>query len=116
MISVQEKFPELVEALVEALEEADETDLSRQVREALANSVTFDSSANAAYLYLEPQQALNLVERNVTDQGIVKTIQVETPFWTVLDVDNFDRLVGIEILDPGSLKKGLREQASGCSK
>ena len=115
MISVKEKFPELVEALAEALEKADEVDLSCQVREAVARRVTFDNSANAAYLYLEPKRTLNVVEQNVMDQRIAKTMQVETSFWTVLDVDNFDRLVGIEVLDPGTLKKGLREQANACN-
>lgn len=115
MINVHEKFPELVEALVEALEKGGEVDLSCQVREAVARRVTFDSSANAAYLYLDPKRTLNDVERNVIDQRIEKTMQVETPFWTILDVDNFDRLVGIEILDPGTLKRGLREQANACN-
>ena len=115
MISVQEEFPELIEALVEALEKADEMDLSCQVRDAVARRVTFDSSANAAYLYLEPKRTLNVVERNVMDQRIEKTVQVETLFWTILDIDNFDRLIGIEILDPGTLKRGLREQAEACN-
>ena len=115
MINVPEKFPELVEALVAALEKADEVDLSCQVREAVARRVTFDSSANAAYLYLaDPNRTSNVAERKGIDQRIEKTVQVETPFCTILDVDNFDRLVGIEILDPGTLRRGLREEADAC--
>ncbi len=112
MINVQDRFPELVEALANALERANEHDLSNQVREAVAARVTFDSAANAAYLYLEPNRKLNVVEQNVMDQRIARTMQIETPFWTMLDIDNFDRVVGIEILDPGTLKQALRDQAS----
>jgi len=40
-----------------------------------------------------------------------ETIPVETQFWTNIDTDNFGRLVGIEILNPGVLKIELSKRA-----
>ena len=42
-----------------------------------------------------------------------ETLEVETPYWTNIDTDNFGRLVGIEILAPGDMKDELRKYADG---
>ena len=41
-----------------------------------------------------------------------ETIQVETPYWTNIDTDNFDRLVGVEVLAPAELKQHLMQHAN----
>jgi len=42
-----------------------------------------------------------------------ETLEVETPYWTNIDTENFGRLVGIEIVAPGDTKDELRKYAGG---
>ena len=81
--------------------------LAEQIEAAVIGRVSFDNAANAGYIYLEPSRNLNVVEANIVGTRHGETIPVETQFWTTIDTDNFDRILGIEILDPGSLKAEL---------
>ena len=90
----------------------DRNDLVEQLRSATIKRVTFDKSANAGYIYLESTRNLNIVEENIIDIRIEETLSVETSYWTVLDIDNVGRLVGVEILDPRNLTKALRENTA----
>ena len=87
-------------------------ELAEQIEVAIIGRVSFDNAANAGYVYLEPSRELNVVEANIVGTRHGATIPVETQFWTNIDMDNFDRILGIEILDPGALKTELRRRAS----
>ena len=106
-------FPILASELAQSLREAGREALAEQIERATVTRVTFDNSANAGYVYLEPSRTLNVVETNIVGVRHGKTLSVETQFWTNIDTDNFDRLVGIEILDPRALKTELRRRANG---
>jgi uncharacterized protein YuzE len=112
MSSLTEAFPSLVSELSQSLRGAERAALADQIEAAVIDRVTFDESANAGYIYVRPSRDLNVVEANVMDVRHGETIEVETRYWTNIDTDNFDRLVGIEILAPGDITKGLNERAN----
>jgi hypothetical protein len=113
MSKLADAFPILASELAQSLRETGREALAEQIERATITRVTFDDSANAGYLYLQPSRALNVVEANVVGVRHGKTVPVRTQFWTNIDTDNFDRLTGIEILDPRALKMELRRRASG---
>ena len=73
--------------------------------------VTFDDTAG--YIYLQPSHELNVVETNIVGVRHGETVEVKTPYWTNIDIDNFGRLAGIEILAPGDIEDELRKHADG---
>ncbi len=106
-------FPVLARELAESLCALGHTALAGQIEEAVVSRITFDDSVGAGYIYLEPSRALNIVEANIIGVRHGDTITVETEFDTHIDTDNFERVVGIEILAPGILRSELKRRASG---
>jgi uncharacterized protein YuzE len=113
MTKLIDTFPVLAKEVAKALRTLGRAELAQQVEDALVARVTFDNSAGAGYIYVEPSRALNVVEANVIGTRHGETITVETEFDAVIDTDNFARVTGIEILAPGLLKAELRRRASG---
>ena len=111
MSSLIESFPSLVAELSQQLRGAGRAPLADQIDSAAIARVIFDDSANAGYIYVQPSRDLNVVEANVMGVRHGDTIEVKTRYWTIVDTDNFDRLVGIEILAPGDIKDELRRYA-----
>ncbi len=87
--------------------------LANQIDSAAVARVTFDDDANAGYIYVQSSRELNVVETNIMGVRHGETLEIETPYWTNIDTDNFGRLVGIEILAPGDMKDELRKYADG---
>ena len=113
MLKLIETFPVLTRELSQSLRNEGRETLAEQIDAALITRITFDEAANAGYIYVEPSRALNVIETNIVGVSHGGTIPVETQFWTNIDTDNFDRLVGIEILNPGALKSDLSKRAIG---
>jgi len=113
MTKLIESFPSLVANLSQQLRVAGRTHLADQVDAAVIHKVTFDEAANAGYIYVQPLRDLNVVETNIVGTRNGETIEVETPYWTNIDTDNFGRLVGIEVLAPGDIKGELWKHANG---
>ena len=112
MTKLIDTFPMLAREVSRALRAQGRADLAEQVDEAIVSRVTFDESADAGYVYVEPARGLNLVEANIVRARHGETITVETQFDTVVDTDNFQRLTGIEILAPGVLAAELKATAA----
>ena len=112
MIKLIETFPTLAREISNSLRALGRVQLAEQVDVAIVARVTFDESAGAGYVYVEPRRSLNVVETNVVGARHGETITVETEFDAVIDVDNFQRLMGIEILAPGVLAAELKRRAS----
>jgi uncharacterized protein YuzE len=106
-------FPVLAREVATSLRALGRTQLAHQIDEAVVARVTFDDSAGAGYIYVEPSRALNKVEAHVVGVRHGETIAVETEFDAVIDIDNFERLVGIEVLAPGVLRSELKRRAGG---
>jgi len=113
MIRLVEAFPALAAELARSLRAVGRAPLAQQVDEAAIASVTFDDAAHAGYIHVAPARALNVVEARVIGARYKESIPVDTPFDTVLDTDNFDRLTGIEVLAPGALTSELKRRARG---
>ena len=111
MSKLIDTFPVLTRELSQSLHNAGREALADQIDTALITRITFDSEANAGYIYLAPSRQLNVVETNIVGVRQGETIPVETQFWTNIDIDNFGRLVGIEILNPGILTFELSRRA-----
>jgi uncharacterized protein YuzE len=106
-------FPLLAREVAKSLRALGRAALARQIEEAVVSRVTFDDSASAGYIYIEPSRALNIVEANIIGVRHGDTITVETEFDAHIDTDNFERVVGIEILAPGVLRSELKSRAGG---
>jgi len=106
-------FPLLAGEVAKSLRALGHAELARQIEEAVVSRVTFDDSVGAGYIYIEPSRALNIVEANIIGARHGSTITVETEFDAHIDTDNFERVVGIEILAPGVLSSELKSRASG---
>jgi uncharacterized protein YuzE len=73
-------------------------DFVNQIRSARVARVTFDPDADAGYIYVRSGRELNAVERNVIGVKHAHTMEVPGETWMNVDLDNFERLMGIEIL------------------
>jgi len=106
-------LPDLARELVASLRSVGNEEVADQIDSAVVRTVSFDAEANAGYVALEPSRQLNVVEANVIGVRLPlgQTIPVETQFWTTIAMDNFGRVVGIEILSPGALKSELERGA-----
>jgi hypothetical protein len=113
MTTLIDAFPVLARTVSQALRDAGRESLAAQIDAGVIARVTFDPDANAGYIYLELSRALNVVENNIAGVRHGETVPVETPYWTNIDTDNFDRVTGIEILDPRELKQELTRRAIG---
>lgn len=111
MSALIEAFPSLVRELSQGLRNAGRASLAEQVEQAAISKITFDEVANAGYIYVHPSRDLNVVEANIVGVRHGETIEVETQYWTNIDTDNLDRLVGIEVLAPGAIKNELMQRA-----
>jgi uncharacterized protein YuzE len=113
MSSLIESFPTLAAELSRQLCLAGRVPLADQIDTAAIARVTFDDAANAGYIYVQPSRELNVMETNIVGVRHGETLEVETPYRTNIDTDNFGRLMGIEILAPGDIKDELRKHAHG---
>jgi hypothetical protein len=60
--------------------------------------VTFDPEANAEYFYVHSGRDPNVVEQNIIGIRHGRTIEMPGDAWMNIDLNNFDRLIGIELL------------------
>ena len=90
------RLPQLVSQLEKAF--GNSPDILDQVRTVRLVRVTFDPDANAGYVYVRSGRELNAVERNIIGVKHGRTVEAPGDVWMNVDLDNFDRLMGIEIL------------------
>jgi len=74
-------------------------DIAAQVEEIVVERYSYDGSCSAANIYLQSPRSLNNVETNIIGLRHGETIEVEHPYWVNVDIDNFGRLKGIELLN-----------------
>ena len=111
MPSLLDTFPLLARQLSQKLREQLHAALADDIEQIAVDRVTFDEGANAGYIYVRPSRPLNAVDANIVGVRHGRTIEVDTHYWTAIDVDNFERLMGVEVLAPGDLKHDLMEHA-----
>jgi uncharacterized protein YuzE len=111
MSPLAEAFPILARELSERLRADNEVSLADQLDVAIVDRVTFDPDANAGYIYLRPSRELNVIEKNIVGAKHRETKEVQTQYWTMIDIDTFDRIMGIEVLNPGDIERSLLQHA-----
>jgi len=76
-------------------------------------SVSFDAAANAGLVVLDATRRLNSVERNVIGQKLGQVIPFSRTPYASLQLDNFSRLIGVELVAaPPGLASALQLRAA----
>ena len=94
-----EALPGFSKEIKIALQTIEIEDLAQQIDIVEIDRYTFDSSCNALYIYLRPITPLNIVETNIIGVKHGKTIPLGQDRILNIDIDNFNRLSGIEVID-----------------
>ena len=100
MSSVAAIFPTLMAELLSGLRQSGREDLADQLKVARVAGATFDDESNAGWVHLEPARELNVVELNIVGRKYETSVSVPCETHSVLDLDNFGRVIAIEILVP----------------
>jgi uncharacterized protein YuzE len=96
-------LPDLASELAQCLRVSGRNDLADQIQEVEITRWTHDAECDAAYIYLRSPRQLNVVELNVIGVRHGETVPVKHPRWVNLAVDNFGRIMAIELLNPGNV-------------
>ena len=100
MQSFTDAFPELAFVLASELRATGRADLASELEACTVRDVSYDSEANAGLIALDPTRELNFVERNVIGQKFGQVVTFSRPRYASLQLDNFGRVVGVELLGP----------------
>jgi hypothetical protein len=112
MLSFASTFAQLVADLTSELRTTGRADLARELEGCRVRDVSFDSEANAGLVTLEPTRELNVVERNVVGQRLGQVIPFASASYASLQLDNFGRIIGVELLAPPSVLGALMKLIS----
>src|SRR3974390_171586 len=93
-------FRQLFSELASELRATSRADLARELEACSVRRVSFDSEGDAGLVALEPMRKLNAVERNVVGEKLGQVILFSGPRYASLQLDNFGRVIGVEILAP----------------
>jgi len=100
MQSFASLFPPLAFALATELRATGRADIARELEACIVKTVSYDSAADRGSIALEPPQKLNAVERNIVGQKLGQVIRFPRPHYACLQLDNFGRVIGVELLEP----------------
>lgn len=93
-------FAELAFDLSLELRATGRADLARELEACIIKAVTYDAETDVGLIALEPQRQLNAVERNVIGQKLGQTIAFSAAPYAALQLDNFGRIVALELVAP----------------
>ncbi len=105
--NLADALPDLACGIAELLRAKGRDDLADQLGDVRVVRWTSDRAVAAAYIYLESTRELNAVERNVIGLRHGETVALGGKHWVNVDVDNFGRIAGIELLNPGEIPTRL---------
>jgi uncharacterized protein YuzE len=113
MMRISELLPDFAAAAQGSLEAQGHSELAQQLVSLELSRWTHDPEADAMYLYLSGQRPLNVVEQNIVGVRHGECIVLEDlDGMVVLDIDNFQRISGIEILGREDILKELKQKAA----
>jgi len=93
-------LPELAFDLGLELRATGRSDLARELEACTVKSVSYDPETDVGLIALEPQRPLNAVERNVIGQKLGQVIPFSDAPYASLQLDNFGRVVAVELVAP----------------
>lgn len=92
-------LPELTARLIEATRAIGRPDIADQLVSVRLRSTSYDRDVDAGYLYVTESRPLNVVERNIIGVKHGECVTLDAlPGTVVIDLDNFNRIQGIELL------------------
>jgi hypothetical protein len=100
VLSFASAFAQLTSDLTSELRATGRADLARELEGCRVRDVSFDPAANAGLVTLEAVRELNVVERNVVGQRLSQVIPFSHAPYASLQLDNFGRIIGIELSAP----------------
>ena len=100
MWSFADAFTELAFDLASELRATGRADLARELEGCIVKKISYDPETDAGLLALEPERALNAVERNVIGQKLGQVIAFGGARYASLQLDNFGRVVALELKAP----------------
>ena len=106
-------FPELVADLAAKLRESGRSELAADLETCALHAASYDEDANAVYLHANSARELNVVELNVIGTRFGETICVDDNCYRNIDVDNFGRVTGVEVICPDEALKSALRRCSG---
>jgi hypothetical protein len=93
-------LPELAFDLSLELRATGRVDLARELEASTVKAVSYDPETDVGLIALEPQRQLNAVERNIVGQKLGQLISFSGTPYASLQLDNFGRVVGVELVAP----------------
>ena len=93
-------LPELAFDLSLELCATGRSDLARELEACTVKSVSYDPETDVGLVALEAQRQLNAVERNVIGQKLGQVIPFSDAPYASLQLDNFGRVVAVELVAP----------------
>ena len=105
-------LPELAFDLSLELRATGRADLARELEACTVKSVSYNPEANVGLIALEPQRQLNAVERNVIGQKLGQVIPFSNTPYASLQLDNFGRVVAVDLVTPPRNLRWLLQLAS----
>src|SRR5215467_10395546 len=93
-------FAELAFDLSLELRATRRIDLARELEACTVKAVSYDPETDIGSIALEPQRQLNTVERNVVGQKLGQVIRFSDAPYASLQLDNFGRIVSVELVAP----------------
>ena len=105
-------FPELAFDLALELRGTGRADLARELEACSVKSVSYDPETDAGLVALEPPRELSAVERNVVGQKLGQVIQFTGAPYACLQLDNFGRLIAVELMAPPRQLRWILQVAS----
>lgn len=111
MALLRETLPNFYQELLNALEKLNRTEVVEQIPGLSVDRYTLDEEEHAMYLYTGRVRELNDIERNVIGVKHGECLELkEMPGMVVIDLDNFNRFMGIEILDRPDIENELNNK------
>ena len=105
-------FAELAFDLSLELRATGRADLARELEVSVVKSVSYDPETDVGWIALEPQRKLNTVERNVVGQKLGQAISFSDTPYAAMQLDNFGRIVALELVAPPRNLRWLLRPAS----
>lgn len=95
---LSELLPQFTKEVRTALSAAGEVKLADQVGGLIVYKCNYDPSCDAGYIRVQAANTLNVIDQNIIGTRHVRTVPIQHPCDIYVDVDNFDRITGIELL------------------
>jgi len=105
-------LPELAFDLSLELRATGRADLARELEACTVKSVSYEPETDIGLVALEPSRQLNAVERNVIGQKLGQVVSFSDASYASLQLDNFGRVVAVELVAPPRNLRWLLRVAS----